>query len=113
LQQYDWPGNVRELQHVIERAVITSTKGRLNFELPAQTKPTLAQETTTADAVVRTDAEIRQMEADNIRAALRLTRGKVSGPGGAAELLGVKPTTLTSRIKALAVRMPRRHELDF
>lgn len=113
LQQYDWPGNVRELQHVIERAVITSTKGRLHIELPTITKVKSAQGNTTVDAVVRTDAEIRQMEADNIRAALRMTRGKVSGPGGAAELLGVKPTTLTSRIKALAIQMPRRHMLDF
>ena len=47
--------------------------------------------------------EVRRLEADNLRAALRRTRGKVSGAGGAAELLGVKPTTLASRIKALGV----------
>ena len=50
-----------------------------------------------------TDAEVRRLEADNIRAALRRTKGKVSGPGGAAELLGIKPTTLASRIKALGL----------
>jgi transcriptional regulator with GAF, ATPase, and Fis domain len=49
---------------------------------------------------VRTDAEMRALEADNIRAALRQAKGKVSGPGGAAELLDMKPTTLASRIKA-------------
>ena len=53
---------------------------------------------------VRTDAQIRKLEADNIRAALKATSGKVSGPGGAAQLLGLKPTTLASRIKALGVR---------
>ena len=57
----------------------------------------------TAADRVRTDAEIRQLEADNIRAALRLAKGKVSGAGGAAEMLGIKPTTLASRIKALGV----------
>jgi transcriptional regulator with GAF, ATPase, and Fis domain len=52
---------------------------------------------------VRTDAKSRQLEADNIRAALKTANGKVSGPGGAAELLGLKPTTLASRIKALGI----------
>jgi transcriptional regulator with GAF, ATPase, and Fis domain len=55
-----------------------------------------------ADRVL-TDAEVRRLEADNIRAALRQTNGKVSGSGGAAELLGMKPTTLASRIKALGL----------
>jgi hypothetical protein len=52
---------------------------------------------------VLTDAEVRRLEADNLRPALRRARGKVSGTGGAAELLGVKPTTLASRIKALGL----------
>jgi transcriptional regulator with GAF, ATPase, and Fis domain len=52
---------------------------------------------------VRTDAEIRQLETENIRAALRAANGKVSGPDGAAQLLGIKPTTLSSRIKALRI----------
>jgi transcriptional regulator with GAF, ATPase, and Fis domain len=51
-----------------------------------------------------TDADVRRLEADNLRAALRAANGKVSGPGGAAELLGVKPTTLASRIKSLGIR---------
>lgn len=108
LQQYDWPGNVRELQHVIERAVITSTKGRLNIELPSQNKSARVAEPD-AESVVQTDAQIRQIEADNIRAALKATNGKVSGTGGAAELLGLKPTTLTSRIKALGITLPPRN----
>lgn len=110
LQQYDWPGNVRELQHVIERAVITSPTGRLNIELPSTKKPLKITEATSAsEQLVRTDAQIRQLEADNIRAALRIADGKVAGAGGAAELLGLKPTTLASRIKALGITMsPRR-----
>ncbi|MGL6094384.1 MAG: sigma 54-interacting transcriptional regulator [Fimbriiglobus sp.] len=110
LQQYDWPGNVRELQHVVERAVITSTGTRLNLDLPAPAKSSRPPEpAVTADAGVRTDTQIRQLEADNIRAALAVANGKVSGPGGAAELLGMKPTTLTSRIKALGIGPPTRH----
>lgn len=106
LQQYDWPGNIRELQHVLERAVITSPAGRLNLDLPAAPKPNPQPDPPATAAEIRTDAQIRQLEADNLRAALKASRGKVSGPGGAAELLGVKPTTLASRIKALGVAAP-------
>lgn len=106
LQQYDWPGNVRELQHVIERAVITSTGGRLNIELPSQAKAARSPEAASANPAVRTDAQIRQIEADNIRAALKAANGKVSGSSGAAQLLGLKSTTLASRIKALGVSLP-------
>jgi transcriptional regulator with GAF, ATPase, and Fis domain len=102
---YDWPGNVRELQHVIERAVITSTGGRLNIELPSQAKASHSPEAASANPVVRTDAQIRQIEADNIRAALKAANGKVSGTGGAAQLLGLKSTTLASRIKALGINL--------
>jgi transcriptional regulator with GAF, ATPase, and Fis domain len=107
LQQYDWPGNVRELQHVLERAVITSTGGRITVELPSSPNATRAVEAVAPEADrVRTDAELRQLEADNIRAALKVARGKISGPGGAAQLLGIKPTTLASRIKALGILSP-------
>lgn len=109
LQQYDWPGNVRELQHVIERAVITSAGSRLNIELPSQAKAARLAEAITADPVVRTDEQIRKIEADNIRAALKAANGKVSGTGGAAQLLGLKSTTLASRIKALGIILPTRH----
>jgi transcriptional regulator with GAF, ATPase, and Fis domain len=104
LQQYHWPGNVRELQHVIERAMITATGGRLAMELPAGENARPTPSAMSGAAVkVRTDAELRKLEADNIRAALEVTKGKVYGSGGAAELLGVKPTTLASRMKALGL----------
>ncbi|HWA99564.1 MAG TPA: sigma 54-interacting transcriptional regulator [Pirellulales bacterium] len=109
LQQYDWPGNVRELQHVVERAVITSTKGRLNIELPLETKSARASDSAAVENQVQTDAQIRQIEANNIRAALLAANGKVSGPGGAAGLLGLKPTTLASRVKALRITLPTQH----
>ncbi len=106
LQQYDWPGNVRELQNVIERAVITSPPGMLRFDLPQQnTLPNPAAATNfdgeEAGTEVVSQAEMSRREQQNVLAALRRTEGKIYGPGGAAELLGVKPTTLASRIKKL------------
>jgi transcriptional regulator with GAF, ATPase, and Fis domain len=107
LQRYGWPGNVRELQHVIERAVILAEGVRPVIELPADPAAALPRARPSDlrhhDDPVLTDAEVRRLEADNIRAALRRTAGKVSGPGGAAELLGIRPTTLASRIKALGL----------
>src|SRR5690349_3721798 len=107
LQRYGWPGNVRELQHVIERAVILAEGARPVIELPAdpaaaspRARPSPPEDH--GDRVL-TDAEVRRLEADNIRAALRRTGGRVSGPGGAAALLGIRPTTLASRIKALGL----------
>jgi transcriptional regulator with GAF, ATPase, and Fis domain len=95
---------VRELQHVIEHAVITSTNGKLKLELPTPRTALKSDEAFKTDAgSVRTDAQIRQLEADNIRAALRAANGKVAGPGGAAQLLGLNPTTLASRIKSLGI----------
>src|SRR4051794_32229237 len=107
LQRYGWPGNVRELQHVIERAVILAEGIRPVIELPADPAAALPQARPSplrdhSDRLL-TDAEVRRLEADNIRAALRRTAGKVSGAGGAAELLGIRPTTLASRIKALGL----------
>jgi transcriptional regulator with GAF, ATPase, and Fis domain len=106
LQHYPWPGNVRELQHVIERSVITAERGRLAIDLPTgkveSPTPSPQPGPVAADRVL-TDAEVRKLEADNIRAALRQANGKVSGPGGAAERLGLRPTTLASRIKALGI----------
>lgn len=104
MEHYDWPGNVRELQHVVERAVIISTGNQLRIDLPMAARTSGLAESPPTDSVVRTDAQIRQIEADNIRAALKAANGKVSGPGGAAQLLAMKPTTLASRIKALGIR---------
>lgn len=104
LQTYDWPGNIRELQHVIERAVITAVNGRLNLELPASGNKKLQSHSGSRQATtILTSSQLRDFEASNIRAALKATNGKISGPGGAAELLQMKPTTLASRIKALEI----------
>ncbi|MAT68301.1 MAG: hydrogenase [Planctomycetaceae bacterium] len=103
LQRYDWPGNVRELQHVIERAVILARGGPLRIELSAaDSKEPRNQPFGEGDEVL-TENEIRELEKANLQRALQAAGGKVHGPGGAAELLGIKPTTLKSRLKALRI----------
>ena len=112
LQGYDWPGNVRELKNVIERAVILS-KGnnlRLDLSLPDNAGGALGVEKSQlpGDDRVLTEKEMRNLQKDNLLAALRLTNWRVSGAGGAAELLDIKPTTLADRIKSFGIRKPRR-----
>ncbi|EMI15844.1 transcriptional regulator, NifA subfamily, Fis Family [Rhodopirellula maiorica SM1] len=112
LKQYEWPGNIRELQHVLERAMITARGGRLRFQLDQATSPndtsSLERQSSLpsldGDKILTTD-ELKAFEAANIRRALAASGGKVSGPGGAAELLNTKPTTLASRIKSLGTRL--------
>ncbi|WP_449409669.1 sigma 54-interacting transcriptional regulator [Methylobacterium komagatae] len=103
LCRYPWPGNVRELENAIERAVILSTRGRLRLDLPeTETGLRTGPVATGVAPAARppNENERRARDRAEIEAALALTGGRVFGPGGAAELLGVKPTTLASRIKA-------------
>lgn len=105
LQRYDWPGNVRELQHTLERACIIAADGRLRFDFPTtSSKHQFERSESSTPQRILTDEELRAFEAENIRAALSQCHGKVYGPNGAAALLGVKPTTLNSRIKSLGIK---------
>ena len=110
LQLYDWPGNIRELQNVIERAVITAHAGRLRFDLPTDAQPKKPSPADTPqsreEATTITDDEMRRRERANILAALKQTKWKISGEDGAAELLGIKPTTLASRMKKMGIERP-------
>jgi DNA-binding NtrC family response regulator len=107
LMAYAWPGNVRELQNVIERAVILSSGGPLEFEVLPAVGAVKGRDLEAGDAAMLTRSELKQRERESIRAALTQTKGKVFGPGGAAELLGMKGTTLASRIKALGLKRGR------
>jgi PAS domain S-box-containing protein len=111
LKAYGWPGNVRELQNVIERAVITARDGRLNLDraLPESAKEMIAEAVLSAETPkrVRTAKELEELERANLMAALEATGWRVAGETGAAQLLGMKPTTLSSRIKALGIERPR------
>ena len=111
LEAYRWPGNVRELQNIVERAVITSRDGRLNLDraLPESVNTVAGAVTNDSSTVqrVHTAKELEELERNNIIAALKSTEWKVAGENGAAQLLGVKPTTLSSRMKALGIERKR------
>ncbi len=108
LQNYSWPGNIRELQNVIERAIILSKGNRLQFDLPGKdtarnstfSEPAGHEETDTPF----TETERLARDRANIQKAILLSNGRISGENGAARLLGIKPTTLASRMKALHIQ---------
>ena len=102
LASYPWPGNVRELQNVIERAVILARDGTLRFGLNQAPNPSVAG--TEHHATVSTRKQLLELERRSIVEALEKSGGKIYGANGAAELLGVPPTTLTSKIAALKIK---------
>jgi len=111
LQRYDWPGNIRELQNIIERAVILSSDGKLHIDLPETDSSTVlpaAGRTSPGSERMTPEAARKKRDRDIIVAALDQANGKIFGAGGAAEILGVKPTTLASRMKAMGIERPSR-----
>jgi PAS domain S-box-containing protein len=112
LKRYDWPGNIRELKNVIERAVILSRGKVLRLDLAmADILEAAPQRAETADVKgeeIMTEAALREIERNNMLTALRLADWRVSGPNGAARLLGVKPTTLADRMRKFRISRPRR-----
>jgi DNA-binding NtrC family response regulator len=107
LRGYDWPGNIRELRNVIERAVIFAQGGVLDFDLSvtridlASSRP---QDSGQPEPEYLTEAEMRRRERENLFAILQKTRWKIKGVDGAAEFLGVKPTTLIARIEKMGLK---------
>ncbi|MDF0645804.1 MAG: sigma 54-interacting transcriptional regulator [Nitrospira sp.] len=111
LKSYNWPGNVRELQNVIERAVITAADGCVNLDraLPEATSVSVpaAEEIPPSAARIKTAQEVEELERANILRALESAHWKVSGKKGAASLLGMNASTLSSRMKVLKLQKPR------
>ena len=109
LLNYPWPGNVRELQNIIERGVITAQGNKLNLDraIPTDFDEELVSGILESDASsetrILTHEEFIEFERQNIIRALKATEGHVSGENGAAALMGLKPSTLSSRIKALKI----------
>jgi formate hydrogenlyase transcriptional activator len=102
MYQYHWPGNVRELQHVIERAVILTQDSELAFDDCLKDSASLPTAVITNDA---TDIKpLQDVERAHILKALENSGWRVSGRSGAAEVLGLRPTTLESRMKKLGIR---------
>jgi formate hydrogenlyase transcriptional activator len=100
LQNYSWPGNVRELRNLIEHGLITSTGDTLNLEVPLKT----------TREVGTTLGTLAHNEDQYIRSVLEKTSWRIKGSGGAAELLGVKPSTLYAKMKKLGI--PSRRQKD-
>ena len=96
LEKYSWPGNIRELQNVIEHAIIVSEKGVLKIELPAF-----------SGTPHKDKLKLEDVEHDHILNVLKKTNWRISGKDGAAELLGMKRTTLQSRIKKLGIKIKK------
>jgi DNA-binding NtrC family response regulator len=99
----EWPGNIRELENVIERAIILARDGQLRFDQPsspAEPRPP----SPSAPLPLLSRAALEKHQRDAIVAALARSGGRVSGRGGAAELLGMNPSTLFSRMRVLGLR---------
>ena len=96
LQRYPWPGNVRELRNLVERAVIGASGPRLTIALPQ-----------TSSATARRSVKLNDVEKEHIKAVLDTTRWRVRGAGGAADQLGLKATTLETRMAKLGLQRPR------
>ena len=109
LQQYHWPGNIRELENVIQRAVILSKGARLRLNIALADLPATATSASQADMpeVILSDRECRERERANLMKALERADGRIYGQGGAADLLGINPTTLASRLRAMKIARPK------
>ncbi|MDO6518871.1 sigma 54-interacting transcriptional regulator [Zobellia uliginosa] len=107
LSRYQWPGNVRELQNIIERAVIIAQNGNIPWEalIPKSSEEGPVQIESTSEKIYSSD-EMIKFEQENILRALKKTHWKISGKNGAAAILQLKPTTLSSKMKALNIVRP-------
>jgi transcriptional regulator with GAF, ATPase, and Fis domain len=95
LQRYPWPGNARELRNVVEHAMIVSNGKTLQPDLPQKASPEIPANLSLEDA-----------ERRHILAVLQKSGWRLSGQGGAAEILGLKRTTLQSKMKKLGIKRP-------
>jgi transcriptional regulator with GAF, ATPase, and Fis domain len=108
LMAYDWPGNVRELENLIERALIQSRGNMLSFETLSAPQVPVGREVARDAGRNRTVLSLDEINAQHIRQALETAGGKINGPGGAAQILGLHPNTLRSRMNKLGIPYGRK-----
>jgi transcriptional regulator with GAF, ATPase, and Fis domain len=104
LTEYSWPGNVRELENVVERALILNPEGPLSFEYLV-VSPRQAANGSTGKSP--TSDNLDDVFANHIKQVLSKTKGRINGPGGAADLLGINPSTLRNRMNKLGIEYGR------
>jgi hydrogenase-4 transcriptional activator len=110
LVTYHWPGNVRELENVVERAIILNPTGPVSFEQLASTPNGNApyQQPPVEPLQMDESLDLDDATAKHIKRVLRITGGKIYGPGGAAELMGINPNTLRGRMRKLNIPYGRK-----
>jgi transcriptional regulator with GAF, ATPase, and Fis domain len=108
LMAYNWPGNIRELENVIERALIQSRGDMLSFEALSGPQVPVGREVTRKAGSDFALPSLDKINAQHIRQALEMAGGKINGPGGAAQILGLHPNTLRSRMNKLGISYGRR-----
>jgi DNA-binding NtrC family response regulator len=108
LAEYPWPGNVRELENLVERELIRHKRGRISFGTlePKKLSPTASTANRKFNNLPTTNLE--EMTRNHITMVLQMTDGKVHGPNGAAELLGMKSSTLRARMDKLGIPYGRK-----
>jgi transcriptional regulator with GAF, ATPase, and Fis domain len=108
LMEYNWPGNVRELENLVERELIRRREGPLTFDAILPQGEEITKDVPTAGARSHLPLNLDEAMAAHIREVLKLAEGKIHGPGGAAELLGMNPNTLRWRLDKLGISYRRR-----
>jgi transcriptional regulator with GAF, ATPase, and Fis domain len=108
LMGHDWPGNVRELENLIERALIQSRGDMLSFETLSAPQVPVGREVTHASGSDFALLSLDKINAQHIRQALEVAGGKINGPGGAAQILGLHPNTLRARMNKLGIPYGRK-----
>jgi formate hydrogenlyase transcriptional activator len=96
LQEYSWPGNIRELRNVVERAMIVVAGSQLTIPVPSDTR-----------AARQCSAKLVDVQKEHIRSVLEASRWRIRGAGGAADQLGLRPTTLETRMAKLGLSRPK------
>ena len=106
LMEYSWPGNVRELQNVVERALILNPQGPISFNeinIPVKNVNQAKRDINFDLGLENLD----QVVSNHIYKILKKTDGKIHGPGGAAELMGINPSTLRNRMRKLKIKFQK------
>jgi DNA-binding NtrC family response regulator len=106
--EYDWPGNVRELENLVERELIRHRGGPLTFDTLLAGEEGKAKAVSVSGVPSHLPLKLDEAMAAHISGVLKLSDGKIHGPGGAAELLGVNPNTLRWRLDKLGISYRRR-----